>query len=123
VAASPELAYFRAQYRAIVDLAVREALSSLPTRERHLLRCWATGMSLDEVAAFYGVHRSTASRWGQDSREALEKATRASILRRTGMSERDYAHVTGAVMSQLVSVVARALVEPVTMGETPKPPR
>jgi RNA polymerase sigma-70 factor (ECF subfamily) len=108
---SPELAYFRAQYREIVDQAVREALSSLSTRERHLLRCWATGMTLDEIAAFYRTHRSTASRWVQGSRDALEKATRAAVVRRTGMSEREYAQVTRVVLSQLVSVVAGALIE------------
>lgn len=109
--ASPELCYFRAQYRGIVDRAVREALSTLPIRERHILRCWATGMTLDEVASFYGVHRSTASRWTQDSRHELEKRTRAAVMRLTGMSQEEYTQVTDAVLSELVTVVTRALVE------------
>jgi RNA polymerase sigma-70 factor (ECF subfamily) len=113
---SPELAYFRAQYRDFVDRAAREALGALSTRERHLLRCWATGMALDDIASFYRVHRSTASRWLQASRDAFEKGTRAALLVKTGMSERDYAHVMGAVLSDLVSVVADTLAEPEAAG-------
>jgi RNA polymerase sigma-70 factor (ECF subfamily) len=106
---SPELAYFKAQYRDVVRRAVDEAIAGLSTQERHVLRCWATGLTVDEIAAFYGVHRATAARWADASRETLQRGTCAAVRRLTGMTEREYAAVTNVVLSQLVSVVASAL--------------
>jgi RNA polymerase sigma-70 factor (ECF subfamily) len=106
---SPELAYFKAQYRDVVRRAVDETVAAMSTQDRHVLRCWATGLTIDEIAAFYGVHRATAARWAEASRATLQRGTRAAVRRLTGMSEREYAAVTSIVMSQLVSVVARAL--------------
>src|SRR3954462_11989418 len=51
---SPELAYFKAQYRDVVRRAVEETVAGLSVQERHVLRCWATGLTIDEIAAFYG---------------------------------------------------------------------
>jgi RNA polymerase sigma-70 factor (ECF subfamily) len=60
----PELAYLKAHYRAEYKAAFREALARMAERDRTVLAQYhVDGLTIDQLGALYGIHRSTASRW------------------------------------------------------------
>jgi RNA polymerase sigma-70 factor (ECF subfamily) len=66
--ATPELEFGRAEHRAVMLRAFAQALAGLPPRERRLLRlAFVEGFTIDDLARFYSVHRSTAARWTKDA--------------------------------------------------------
>lgn len=69
-----------------------EALASLPSRSRSVLRLHLVdGVTLDGLATAYGVHRATVARWLAAARSSLLKRTRARLttLLRLGPGEID----------------------------------
>ena len=74
--------------RRIYRDAFTVALATLTPRERNLLRQhYLHGATVDELGAFYGVHRATPARWIAQVRETLVRRTRqhlADVLRLTG---------------------------------------
>src|SRR5262249_43055522 len=60
----PEIEHFKRLYAAEFRAALSEAIAGLASRERNLLRHgFADALSIDQIGALYGVHRSTAARW------------------------------------------------------------
>ena len=60
----PEIALLRDLYRDAFRNALHAALAELSGRERNLLRFhFADGLTLDELATSYRVHRATIARW------------------------------------------------------------
>lgn len=77
---APEVASLRARHRGAVTAAFRAAISSLPPRDRTLLRmCYVDGTSLDGVGRIYGVNKSTVCRWLAAARAAVLTAARARL--------------------------------------------
>jgi RNA polymerase sigma-70 factor (ECF subfamily) len=71
--------------------AFREALASLSSRERNVLRChFIEELSIDRIGALYGVHRATAARWVNHARETLCKQTYAQTQRRISVSDAEF---------------------------------
>lgn len=69
-----------------------EALASLPSRSRSVLRLHLVdGVTLEGLATAYGVHRATVARWLASARSSLLKRTRARLatLLRLGPGEID----------------------------------
>lgn len=86
-AENPELTYFRARYRREFQEALAEAVHVLTPRDRNLLRYQVQErLSIDEVGAIYGVHRSTAARWTERARRKLHAETRRALKKRVGAS-------------------------------------
>jgi len=75
--ADAELALIKEQYRAAFAAAFTAAVGGLARRDRNLLRLhFLGGVTLERLAAMYGVHRATVVRWLAAARAALFAATR-----------------------------------------------
>jgi RNA polymerase sigma-70 factor (ECF subfamily) len=98
----PELAYFKQLYGAEFKAAFAEALASLEKRERALLRQHALdGLSIDRLAALYGIHRATAARRVEAARRAVFARTRESLRRRLNLSGHELDSVMRLALSRL----------------------
>lgn len=63
IAPSAEIAYIKARYQGLLGQALIEALSSLSDEEHNLVRLYySDGLSMEQVAAIFGVNRSTIKR-------------------------------------------------------------
>ncbi len=75
--ADAELALIKEQYRTAFAAAFGEAVQALDRRDRNLLRLhFLGGVTLERLAAMYGVHRATVVRWLAAARAALFAGTR-----------------------------------------------
>lgn len=98
----PELSFLKSHYRDEVQQALREALAGLATDERNVLRLYFLDrLSIDRIAAVYGVHRATAARWVMRGREALLRGTQARLERQLGVAGAEVESILGLVRSQL----------------------
>jgi RNA polymerase sigma-70 factor (ECF subfamily) len=110
VAAVLERDLVRARYRKDVQQAVEAATSRLTSRERTLLRLHlGERMSIDALAAAYGVGRSTAARWIVAARQKLIDEARAELERRLGVSPSELVEVGADVRSVLEVSLVRLL--------------
>ena len=78
VAASADLALssIKAQYREAFATGFARAVARMSTRDRNLLRLhYLGGVTLEQLAQMYGVHRATVVRWLAGAREAVFGAT------------------------------------------------
>lgn len=83
--ADPELSFLKAQYRAVFRAAFEEAVHALGPRERNLLRLhFLRSVTLEALAAMYGVHRATIVRQLAKIRDDLDRATRKAMRARLG---------------------------------------
>lgn len=104
----PEIDYLRARYRKELNEAFRATLEDLPSDERTVLRmCHLDGLSVDEIAVAYRVHRTTAARWLATSREKILKETRRRLAARVGKQNLD--SVLALVKSDLEVTLTRLL--------------
>lgn len=98
----PEMSYLQQTYKKELQDAFKEALASLTSRERNLLRYhFLEGMSIDRIGALYGVHRATAARWIQGARENLCERTRTNMCKRISLSEEGFERILGLIESQI----------------------
>jgi RNA polymerase sigma-70 factor (ECF subfamily) len=98
----PELAVVRARHAGAFNQAFRDALDELADEERNLLRLrLVDDLNIDELAAVFHIHRATAARRLQRTREALEARTRQLLEARLGLSPSELTSLIGAVRSYL----------------------
>jgi RNA polymerase sigma-70 factor (ECF subfamily) len=106
----PGLRHVKALYRAEYDRALREALAALPDRQRVLLRLhFFDGLRLARIAALYGVHESTASRWVSGAVSAIATATERRLRERLSLSPATLDSVARMVVSGLELSMRRLL--------------
>lgn len=97
-----ELDYVRAQHREDFTQAFRDALGSLEARDRNVLRLsFVDRLSIDQIGAIYGAHRSTAARWLNTAREQLVTRTRERLAERLKLTQSDLDSLLGALQSHL----------------------
>ena len=78
-----EMSLIKAQYREAFAAGFTEAVAQLPRRDRNLLRLHLLGgVTLEQLAQMYGVHRATVVRWLAAAREAVLAGTRAHVADR-----------------------------------------
>ena len=73
-------------------LAFSAALAALPSRERTALRLHVVdGLTIDQIAPTFDVHRATVARWINTARETALEQTRHHLMRelRLGASDAD----------------------------------
>jgi RNA polymerase sigma-70 factor (ECF subfamily) len=100
--ADPELAYMRQLYSVEFREALAEAVASLTPRERTLLRYSVTdGLTVDDLARIFRVHRASTARWLASARETLTHRTRAALTRRLGVRVNDQESILRLIQSQL----------------------
>ena len=96
------LEVIKAEYRAAVAQAMRDAAAQLDLADRHLLhQHFVAGLSIDQLAVALGIHRATAARRVVRAREALVAATRALLAARLQLSSEELDEVIGMVLSRL----------------------
>jgi RNA polymerase sigma-70 factor (ECF subfamily) len=103
----PTIDYLRPRLQAEFRAAFETALGSLETRERNLLKHhFLDGLSTDELAVLYRVHRATAFRWLARARERLLAQTRQALAARMSLRRSELDSVMRLIGSQLeVSMV------------------
>lgn len=108
----PEVAYFKARYRAEYKEAFEAAVAELSSRERALLRQQVVlGMSVDDIATVYQVHRATAARWTQAAREELMAKARFQLAVRLKLPRTEIESIVRMIESQLAVSMSRLLKE------------
>jgi RNA polymerase sigma-70 factor, ECF subfamily len=96
------LEVIKAEYRAAVATAMRDAAAGLDLAERHLLhQHFVAGLSIDELGVALGIHRATAARRVARAREALVERTRGLLTARLGLAPEELDEVIGMVLSRL----------------------
>ncbi len=98
----PELENIRARYAGPFREALRDAIRALDADERNALRLHVSeGLSLDEVARIYGVHRATVARWIRSARENVLKGTRKLLEQRLHLSPNEFDSLVAICRSRL----------------------
>ncbi len=105
----PELTAMRGKYREAFRAAFEHALSELEPRDRNVLRHHlAEGLTIDDLAGLYRVHRATTARWLARIREALFVGTRTRLMQGLGVGEHEVDSVIRMIRSRLdTSIVSR----------------
>lgn len=81
----PELELIKAECRSELKGAFEDAVAALSPRERNLLRLHLVdGVTLEQLARSYGVHRATIVRWLQRARASILSSLRRDLGRRLG---------------------------------------
>lgn len=105
------LEVIKAEYRAAVAQAMRDAAAGLEPADRHLLhQHYVAGLSIDQLAVALGIHRATAARRVVRAREALVERTRALLAARLGLASEELDEVIGMVLSRLDVSIPRLFV-------------
>jgi RNA polymerase sigma-70 factor (ECF subfamily) len=109
----PELSILRAQYREIVDDAMRAAIRTLDDRGRALLRyAVVDGWTVAKVGKLYNVHGATAARWIASVREQLGETIREELSERLEVSVDEVDSIVRLVQSRIDVSLDRMLGKP-----------
>lgn len=107
---TPELAHMKKRYRNELKQAFELAADQITSEDRALLRFHLVEeLSIDDVAAIYGIHRATAARRITRARDQLGAEARRVLARKAGLHQDDYASVVDLVESQLDLSLTRVL--------------
>ena len=99
---SPELHYLKTHYRDAVRRAFAHAARELPPDQRILVRQHhLAGITLDQLADVYGVHRVTIARRLSAARAALGTLARERLATEMQLTPEELEHLFALVMSQL----------------------
>jgi RNA polymerase sigma-70 factor, ECF subfamily len=108
----PELDLLKQKYRADFKVALHAALGHIPVYERNLLRQHLVGaMSIDQLAALYHIHRSTAARHLAHARELLLKETRRELSASLSIAHKEFDSIMALIASNLDVSLSRVLRE------------
>ncbi len=103
----PELEHVKQVYASEFRSAFKEALHQLEIRDRTVLRYSALdGLSIDEIASVYRVHRASAARWLVKARTALLEGTRAKLMSRLDVTPEELDSILRLIQSQLDASLA-----------------
>ena len=104
------LEVIKAEYRAAVAEAMRDAAARLDLADRHLLhQHFVAGLSIDELGVALGIHRATAARRVARARTAYVDDVRALLAARLQVARDELDDVIGMVMSRLDVSIPRLL--------------
>lgn len=108
--ANLELSLIKAQYRAAFVDGFAKAVAGASRRDRNLLRLhFLGGVTLEQLATMYGVHRATVVRWLAAAREAVFGATRAHVAEAIGAPADELDEMFDLVRSRVELSVERLL--------------
>lgn len=111
-AESAELAHFKNAHGPQLKAAIQAALEALSPRERNLLRQhFLHGLSFEQIASLYRVHRVTMARWYRKVRLSLLEHTRLSLAAQLNLPPEQLDSLAGNLLSQ-VSLSLDRLLEP-----------
>jgi RNA polymerase sigma-70 factor (ECF subfamily) len=102
----------RERYGAMCSDALRAAFATLTARERNLLRMHHLhGLTVDELAPTFRVHRATVARWIQSARERLLEVTRAGLRERLAVGDATVDSILRELQGRIEISVSRLLAE------------
>lgn len=108
--ANPERDHLRARYGNDVKTAFEAAVRDLDPRDRTMLRFHLVdGMTIDEVARLYQIHRATAARQIEKARDKVASGVRKLLARNTGVHGDELRELGELVSSQLDLSLSRVL--------------
>ncbi|MBV1862231.1 MAG: sigma-70 family RNA polymerase sigma factor [Nannocystaceae bacterium] len=108
----PEFYWMRQLYTENFERILSGCLVALPVRDRNLLKAQILhGMSLDEMARVWSVHRATIARWLRAARLGLLCAVRTGLQVQAGLSDSEVDSVLNLIRSGVSEgVIARGLI-------------
>jgi RNA polymerase sigma-70 factor (ECF subfamily) len=108
--ANLELSLIKAQYRSAFADGFARAVAVASRRDRNLLRLhFLGGMTLEQLAQMYGVHRATVVRWLAAARDAVFAATRAHVASTLGAPHDELDEMFALVESRVELSLERML--------------
>lgn len=106
----PELALIRTRSASVVKRAFEAAIAAATVRERNLLRQHLLdGLSIDELARLYHVHRATAARWLASAREDVWDRTQRTLRDSLSLTPSELASLLGEVRDWIDLSLERVL--------------
>jgi RNA polymerase sigma-70 factor (ECF subfamily) len=97
-----EVAHLKRRYRVQFAEAFHAALGTLEPRDRNVLRQhYVDGLTMEEIAVVYRVHRITVLRWVERARAALAKETKRRLAGRLGIGKAELDSIIRLIRSQL----------------------
>lgn len=106
----PEMLLLRRRYAPEFKQAVEAALKSLSTKERNFLRLYfVEGLTVEQIGAMQGAHKSTVSRWLTRARETVGVQVRALLGDRLKLSAGELESLMGLLQSELELSLLRVL--------------
>jgi RNA polymerase sigma-70 factor (ECF subfamily) len=106
----PERDHLRARFRGDVKTAFEAAVKDLEPRDRTMLRFHLVeGMTIDDVARLYQIHRATAARQIEKARDRVASGVRRSLARATGIHADELRELEDLVTSKLDLSLSRVL--------------
>lgn len=107
---SPETGYLKRVYTERLKEAFQQALGAITHKQRNLLRYhYLEGLTVDEIAGLYRVHKATVSRWLADTRDRLLTGTRTVLARRLKVDGAEIDSIMRLVQSRLELSIRRFL--------------
>lgn len=108
----PTLLVLRNRHRDDFDAALRTGWQQLTSQQRTILQMSVLdGQSIDRIGAVYGVHRTTAFRWLEQSKTELLEAARGALAARLALSPTELESLLRGIGSQL-DVSIRTIMRP-----------
>lgn len=105
-----ELSLIKAQYREAFMAGFTHAVEAASRRDRNLLRLhFLGGVTLEQLAQMYGVHRATVVRWLAAARETVFGATREHVAETIGAPSEELDEMFELVRSRVELSVERLL--------------
>ncbi len=99
---NPELELLKLKYRDEFVAAFREAMASLPKRDRTMLRfTYVEQVTPARIGEVYGVHRTTALRWVESAHGEVLARTRTGLMARLDVSPSECDSLIELMKSQL----------------------
>jgi RNA polymerase sigma-70 factor (ECF subfamily) len=112
------LSLIKAQYRDAFATGFANAVAAASRRDRNLLRLhFLGGMTLEQLAQMYGVHRATVVRWLAAAREAVFGATRDHVAKTLKAPADELDEMFDLVKSRVELSVERLLASIEVSGE------
>jgi RNA polymerase sigma-70 factor (ECF subfamily) len=109
--------YLKARYAAAFHAALERALSSLPTKERALLKlCYIDNATPSAIARMYGVSARTAQRWLLDARQRVLEQTREELKSKLSLKATELDSLLGLLKSRMQVTLRRVLAGSQTTG-------
>lgn len=99
---NPHEAHQHSELNAAIKRAFAGAVAQLSKRERAFLRhASVDGLTLDQIAATYQVHRATVARTLASARQRLQEATRRGVIEQLGIAPAELASAVRLLDSQI----------------------
>jgi RNA polymerase sigma-70 factor (ECF subfamily) len=109
-APTPERDHLRRRYGPEFKAAVESALAGLSPKERNYLRLhFVEGLTLEQIGAMEGAHKSSVSRWLSRARQTVGVQVRDLLGQRLKLSAEELDSLMGLLQSELELSLMRVL--------------